>query len=175
LREELGFALITTGSVKPTDLFQSVKSRNHCGDFQKHPRRVNIGQLGVERPNLSFESVNCQESKVCESFHLQFLFRRLRFSVRSCDNLPGAFPRYGWIQGLSYARVGNTGRPNMERLGHLPNSLNGLRVAFLSHFFAFSWRQPSVEGQIFAMKEIRLLNSTGWPKPSRTNVNRPVR
>ena len=114
-------------------LFQSAKSRNHCGDFQKHPRRVNIGQPGVECPNLSFESVDCQESEVCEPFHLQFLFRRPRFSVRSCDNLPGALPRYGWIQGLSNSRVGNTGRPNLERLGHLSNSLNGLRAAFLSH------------------------------------------
>jgi hypothetical protein len=97
----------------PIALFQSVKSRNHCGDFQKHPRRVNIGQLGVECPNLSFKLVNCQESKVCESFPLQLLFRRLRFSVGSCDNLPVALPRYGWIQGLSYVREGNTGRPKM--------------------------------------------------------------
>jgi hypothetical protein len=126
----------------PDSLFPSVESRNHCGDFQKHPRRVNVGQLGVELPNLSFESVNCQESKVCESFPLQFLFCRLRFSGRSCDNLPSALPRYGWIQGFSYVREGSTGRPNMERLSHLPNSLDGLRVAFLSHFFTFSWRQP---------------------------------
>ena len=36
--------------------------------------------------------------------------------------------------------------------GHLPNSLDGLRVAFLLHFFTFAWRQPSVKGQIFVMK-----------------------
>lgn len=82
--------------------------------------------------------------------------------------------RRAQIQGLSYTCEGNTGRPNKERLGHLANSLDGLRVAFLSHFFTFSWRQPIVEGQIFAMKEIRLLNSTGWAKPSRTDVNRSV-
>jgi len=54
---------------------------------------------------------------VCESFHLQFLFCRLHLSKRSCDDLPGALPRYGWIQGLSYARVGNTGRPTSALLG----------------------------------------------------------
>jgi hypothetical protein len=45
----------------------------------------------------------------------------------------------------------------------------------LSHFFTFSWRQPGVKGQIFTMQEIRTLNPIGWPNPSRTNVNRPVR
>jgi hypothetical protein len=82
-------------------------------------------------------------------------------------------PRYGWIQGFSNVREGNTGRPNMERLSHLPNSLDGLRVAFLSHFFTFSWRQPGVKGQIFAMRELRLSKSIGCPSPSSASVNRP--
>ena len=37
-------------------------------------------------------------------------------------------------QRFSYLREGSTGRPNMERLGHLLNALDGLWVAFLSHF-----------------------------------------
>jgi len=170
-----GLCSSASGGQHPIALFQSVKSRNHCGDFQKHPRRVNIWQPGIERPNLPFESINGQESKVRESFHLQFLLRRPRFSVRSCDNLPGALPRYGWIQGFSNERKGNSGRPNMERLSHLPNSLDGLGVAFLSHFFTFSWCQPGVKGQIFAMREIRLSKSIGCPNPSSASVNRPVR
>jgi hypothetical protein len=142
-----------------------VNPRNHCGDAQKHPRCVNIGQLRIERPNLPFESVDCQESKVCESFPLQFLFCRLRFSGRSCDNLPGALPRYGWIQGFSYVREGSTGRPNMERLSHLPNSLDGLRIAFLSHFFTFSWRQPGVKLTDFRDVRNKAFKIYRLPKP----------
>jgi hypothetical protein len=102
---------------------------------------------------------------VCESFPLQFLFCRLRFSGRGCDNLPGALPRYGWIQGFSYVREGSTGRPNMERLSHLPNSLDGLRVAFLSHFFTFSWRQPSVKLTDFRNVRNKAFKIYWLPKP----------